>query len=412
VRNNKLFKKNTMIIKELIFLLTIITFINFSLSGCNKVSQSETALMGIVADVDKQIPIRDVKIELKSTTSNKVYTGKTDREGKYKIFCEDGYYIIKATKDSYSVYEREILLNKGINREDFYLSKLLEKPCSLTGTILSETDGKPIGEATIQVGSNIVKADKNGKFKINELAEGEFDTWITAPGYEALNVKVNLTRGTNTTTFKLKPLSKNILEQIPKRNTEYAISPTYLEDYTAHIVRIIYPDKERREYLIKSSDRYKKYIKFDEYVEKGEYIFFDSKVYKNEGKVWKEVDPSTVTFQPDDPIQLDLQRVLYLFNFEDLDIDIKEIGREKVNNYNTRMFTIKSKTSASKEKTIDVIIWIIDSSDSKNSTLNRVITKIKGKTAYDTTTNTWPEVDIDFTNIGGGNVVEKPKGFN
>jgi len=241
---------------------------------------------------------------------------------------------------------------------------------------------------------------------------GELDTWVTAPGFEALNVRVKLTRGANTTTFKLKPLSKNILEQIPKRNTEYAISPTYLEDYIAHSVRIIYPDKERREYLIKSCDRYKKYIKFDEYVEKGEYIFYDNKVYKNDGKAWKEVDPSIVTFQADDPIQLDLQTVLYLFNFEDLDIEIKEIGSEKVNGYNTRKFNIKSKTSAPKEKTIDAMVWIIDSSAGNDLRLNRVITKIKGKIAYDTVTNTWPEVDIDFTNIGGGNVVKKPEGIN
>ena len=77
-----------------------------------------------------------------------------------------------------------------------------------------------------------------------------------------------------------------------------------------------------------------------------------------------------------------------------------------MNGYNTRKFTIKSKTNAPKEKTIDVTIWIIDSLDDLK--LNRVITRIKGKNAYDIESNSWAQIDVNFTDIGAGNVLKKP----
>lgn len=52
------------------------------------------------------------------------------------------------------------------------------------------------------------------------------------------------------------------------------------------------------------------------------------------------------------------------------------------------------------------MMWIIGSLE--GPILNRVITRIKGKTAYDSTTDTWAGVEINFTNIGGGNIVKKP----
>lgn len=399
--------------KIVLLVISLILIQSFLLAGCSSVKESETALTGIITDVERQSPISDINIVLKSTTNpNKIYRSKTDTQGRYKIFCEEGYYTLKATKTGYSDYEKNVILSKGINQENFYLSKLLEKPCSLTGTVVGEVNNKPISDATIQIGSNIVKTDKNGKFKMESLPVGEFNTWVTAPGYEALNTMVKLTRGINTTTFKLKPFSgatSNTDTSTPiqqKRNIEYAVSPTFLEDYKAHSIRIIYPEKERHEYWITSQDRYIKYIKFDEYVEKSEYIFYVNDIYKNDGNGWEQTDLANVTFQPDTPIQLDLQQVLYFFNFEDPDIEIEEVGREKVNGYNTRKFTLKSKASATKDKTIDAAIWIIDSLD--NLSINRVITRIKGKTTYDPTTNSWAEVDVNFTNIGEKNIVKKP----
>lgn len=71
------------------------------------------------------------------------------------------------------------------------------------------------------------------------LPVGEFSTWVTDLGYEALNIMANLTRGLNATIFKLIPLGKaggttDSARNEPKRNIEYAVSPTYLEDYVAH----------------------------------------------------------------------------------------------------------------------------------------------------------------------------------
>lgn len=392
-------------------LLTISLLIIFQglfLEGCSKVKESETVLVGVVTDVEKQKPVYGVKIELKSTTSDKTYTGKTDGEGKYQIYCEGGYYTLKATKSGYSDYEKNIILNKGRNQEDFYISEILPKPCSLNGSVISEADQKPIEGATVQIGSNIVKTDKSGKFKMEKLPVGEFSTWVTAAGFEPLNTTVKLTRGINATTFKLKPLGKTGSTQTTetKRNVEYAVSPTYLEDYKAHSIRIIYPENERHEYWLVSMDRYTKHLKYDEFVEKGEILYFGNEIYRKVTDGWKVAELATVPSQPDTPIQMDLQNVLYFFNFEDPDIEIKEIGKEKMNGYNTRKFTIKSKASAPKEKTIDVTIWIIDSlTDLK---LNRVITKIKGKNAYDIQSNNWAQIDVNFTDIGAGNILKKP----
>lgn len=403
---NKLFKFTVLLTLTFVIILG-----GLFLEGCSKVKESETVLVGVVTDVEKQKPVYDVKIELSSTTSNKVYKGRTDREGKYQIYCEEGYYTLKAVKSGYSDYEKNVILGKGRNQEDFYISELLPKPCSLNGSVISEADGKPIADATVQVGSNIVKTDKSGKFNMEKLPIGEFNTWVTAAGYEPLNTTVKLTRGINATTFKLKLLSKtgspnSQSKGEAKRNLEYAISPTFLEDYKAHSVRIVHPENERHEYWLVSMDRFTKHLKFDEYVEKGEFLYFGNEIYKKIGKDWEVADMANVLSQPDLPIQMDLQGVLYFFNFEDPDIEIKEIGKEVMNGYNTKKFTVKSKANAPKEKNIDVTIWIIDSlTDLK---LNRVITRIKGKTAYDIYTDSWAEVDINFTNIGGGNILKKP----
>lgn len=403
---NKILKKAILITISL-----LIIFQGLFLEGCSKVKESETVLVGVVTDVEKQKPVYGVKIDLKSTTSDKTYTGKTDGEGKYQIYCKEGYYTLKATKSGYSDYEKNVILNKGRNQEDFYISEIVPKPCSLNGSVVSDADQKPIDGATVQIGSNIVKTDKSGKFKMEKLPIGEFSTWVTAVGYEPLNTTVKLTRGINATTFKLKPLGKtgntnSTQTTEAKRNAEYAISPSYLEDYKAHSIRIIYPENEKHEYWLVSMDRYTKHLIYDEYVEKGEILYFGNEIYRKVGNDWKVADFATVPSQPDTPIQMDLQNVLYFFNFEDPDVEIKEIGKEKMNGYNTRKFTIKSKTNAPKEKTIDVTIWIIDSLDDLK--LNRVITRIKGKNAYDIESNSWAQIDVNFTDIGAGNVLKKP----
>jgi hypothetical protein len=388
-------------------LLICLLFTSFALNGCNDLQTKESYLVGVVNDVEKQVAISGVVVEIKNNNNSDVYKGKTDFYGKYKIACERGYYQLTATKKNYSIYSKRVTISKGQNQEDFYLSQLTEKPCILTGKVVNDKDNKPIPDADVQVGENLTRTDKSGNFKFDKLPIDKLNSWITAPGFEALNTIVSLTRGKNSTTFRLKPLgSITDTNKTQKRNVEYAVSPSTIDDYKAHSVRVVYPEKERHEYWLISQDRYNRYLKFDETVKQGEFVYTGIDIYIRDGKLWKKADPSVVLESGDVPFQIDLLGVLNSFNFEDKEIDISFIGTEQVNGYKTRKYQIVSKPDAAKEKVINVYLWIIDTPD--NMQLNRVVTKITGRTTLDTTNNNYAVVDIDFTDIGKGNKVNKP----
>ena len=146
--------------------------------------------------------------------------------------------------------------------------------------------------------------------------------------------------------------------------------------------------------------------KFDETIKKGEFVYIGTDVYTREdGKIWKKADPSMVMTSGDIPFQLDLEMVLPIFNFHDTDIDVTFIGTEEVNGYKTRKYSIISKQGIAIEKEINISVWLIDTPEDPK--LDRIITKISGRTNMDNNKN-WAVVDVNFTDIGKGNIVKRP----
>lgn len=396
--------------KVLTFILVSSLFLSiFGVQGCKKnVIVGGSILTGIITDVEMQVPIGKVKIEIKNSANASEFSTITDNQGRYQISCAPGYYSLVATRNNYLTYERNIVVGKGKSQEDFYMSRILEKPCNLEGTITDLQTGKGLPDATIQIGNNIVKADQKGKYKFEKLPEGQFNSWITVPGYEALNEMVKLTRGLNIADFKLKKMGSKTTSQdnTLKRNAEFAANPTFLEDYKAQNKRIVYPKKDIREYYIIAENRNTKYVKFNESGDKGELIVTPEKALKKTGNQWKKILSIDLPSQPDDVLKFDLENVLTYFNFQDPDIVIEPKGTEKVNEYLTKKFRMYSKKGTPKVKTMDVTLWII--TDNPRADLNHVLVKVKGITVPEQSLETWAEIDLVFYDIGKNNKISIP----
>lgn len=389
-------------------LIGVLTVSIVLLQGCkNKVIVGGSILTGIITDVEKQVPVNKVKIVIKNSTNTNVYEATTDNQGRYQITCEPGYYSLIATKNNFLTYERNIIVGKGKSQEDFYMSQIREKPCTLEGTVTDAQTGKALSDATVQIGSNIVKADQNGKFKLEKLPEGQFNSWVSVPGYEALNELVKMTRGLNITNFKLKKMGAKTTSQTTlKRNPEFAANPTFLEDYKATDKRIVYPKKDSREYYVVSENRYTKYVKYNEKGDKGEVIVAQNGTFKNDGSGWKKMLAIDLLSQPDDVLKFDLENVLTYFNFQDPDIIIEPLGTEKLNGYSTKKFRMYSKKGVPKIKVMDVNMWIIV--DNPRPDLNNVLTRVKGITVPEQSQETWADIDLVFYDIGKNNKITIP----
>lgn len=398
------------LMKCLSFFMALIFITSLSgLQGCKQRLQTgESILTGIITDVEQQVPINKVQIIIKSSTSGVTYNTETDSQGRYQIACEKGYYSLVASKKNYLTYDRNIIIGKGTSQEDFYMSRLHETPCTLEGTVTDAANGKALEDASVQIGSNIVKTDKKGKYKLEKLPEGQYNSFISAPGYESLNELVKVTRGLNVSDFKLKKfeIKTGSADNKLKRNPEYAADPTFLDDFKATNKRILYPKKDYREYYVVVESRYIKYVKYNERNKIGEIVSTPNTLYKNLGKGWTKTLPIDTTSQPDDVVKFDLTTVLAFFNFADSDIVIEAKGTEKVNNYSTRIFHMYSKKGAPQAKDIDVTIWLI--TNNARLDLNNVLTRIKGKMTPDIAENIWAEIDLNFYDIGNKNKVTIP----
>jgi len=383
---------------------------SIGLQGCKQKNQTgESILTGIITDVEQQVPVNKVQIVIKNSTNGTTYKTATDAQGRYQIACEKGYYTLVATKSNYLSYERSIIIGKGASQEDFYMSRLHEKPCTLEGLVTDASTGKILADASVQIGSNIVKTDQKGKYKLEQLPEGQYNSFVSAPGFEVLNELVKLTRGQNVANFKLKKFQTKTgqVDDKLKRNIEYAADPTFLDDFKANNKRIFLPKKDYREYFVIVEDRFKKYVKYNEQNKIGEMVSTSQTIYKNQGKGWTKILPIESNSQPDDVVKFDLTNALAFFNFEDSDIVIEAKGNENVNNYSTRVFHMYSKKGAPQSKNMDLTLWLI--ANNSRSALNNVVTRIKGKTTPDVKENTWAEIDLNFFEIGNKNKVTIPK---
>ncbi len=403
----------TRIIRNIIALCMIVLFGStlFSLHGCRRgFKDSETMLIGVITDVQEQIPVSRVQIEIRNTSTGKTFKGSSDQQGRFKIFSEAGYFELKATHPRYLDYTRNIVLGKGSNQEDFYMSPVLEKPCVFEGTVTAEDTSKPIENVTVQIGTSITKTDSKGRFKFDALPLGSFPVWVTTPGYQAINETVVLAKGSNSVKYVLKKLDLADIGkpvESPERNKFYAIDPTFLGDYRAHSIRTIKPMDERHEYRLISETRHRKHLYYDEHVDKGEVMYIDDAMYIKFLDRWQVPEQIHTSHRPEAFLAEDITMVIYYFNFADVNFEIKELGSEKMNGYNTRKFHLYHLPSAPPEKQIDVHLWVIH--DENNPRTHRMITRIKGKMPEVFNLDTWAEVETNITHINQGNKIEIPK---
>lgn len=400
--------------QKLVWICVLMILVVFP-SGCKtsctpNLNTGKSILIGIVTDVDQQVPVNKVTIQLENTSNKRLYKAGSDSQGRYKFTCEPGYYNMKATKSGYTSFEKKLTIMNGSNQEDFYIARLKEKPCTFEGTIKDKATGKGIPNCSVQIGMNIIRSDEKGYFTLGELMEGEYGIWISAPGYEALNQVVTFTRGLNVGKFELSKLSTSSTQQAPvkKRNQEYAVDPTFLEDYICDSIRTVQPNRGTRTYHIISQDRYNQAVKFDEGLNKGEMVESSEGVFANLGKGWEEINQPEMPSNPDDVIKYDIAIILSGFNFVDNDLVITYKGSETVNGYQTKKYTMVSKPTAPPSKKCNLEIWIIDKHERLD--INHSITRIKGRTQPEAPDyEIWAEIEINFTKIGEGNKISIPK---
>ena len=401
-------KHNLIWISLLLFLMTIPVGCKTSCSPSFQTGSS--ILIGIVTDVEQQVPISKVSVNLESHSSNKKYNGLSDSQGRYKIACEPGYYTMKAGRNGYTSYEKTILINKGSQQEDFYLSKVLDKPCTLEGTVVDEATGKPLQNSTVQIGMNIIRTDEKGYYKLSSLLEGEYGVWVSVPGYDALNQTITLTKGINVAKFTLKKMTGEAPAKEPekKRNLEFAVDPSFLDDYLCDSIRTVQPNKGTRTYHIVSQDRYNKQVKFDEGQNRGEMVQSSQGVYVNLGKGWEQINELDIPSDADEVIKFDIVTILSGFNFQDNDLTITLVGTEMMNGYHTKKYTMVSKPTAPPQKKCQLEIWIIDKHQRLD--INHAITRVRGRTMPEAPDFLlWAEVDINFKKIGESNKITLPK---
>jgi hypothetical protein len=404
--------RRTKTLKGLIMLtLSVILVISAGVTqGCRRgLKDSETVLVGVITDVQLQVPVSRVQIEIRNTSTEKSFKGTTDQQGRYKILCESGYYEIQAKHPGYIEYTRNLVLGKGNNQEDFYMSPRIETPAIFEGLVIAEDTNKPLENVTIQVGTNLNRTDARGRFKFDALPLGTYPVWVTVPGYEAINETITMSRGTNTANFTLRRLKLSditIPAQAVDRNPVYAIDPTFLGDYQAHTIRVLQPMNERHEYQLISETRHRKQLMYDEHVDKGEVLYLDDSIYIRFLGEWQVPEEIHTSFRPDAFLSEDITMVSYYFNYPDKDFEIKELGSEKMNGYSTKKYRLSAKSSAPVEKQIDVELWMI--SDESNPRIHRMLTRIKGRVPVLLNIDTWAEIDTNITHINQGNKIDIP----
>ncbi len=265
-------KKNRKTLSLLLFGLMLATFV----AGCGNsditksLKANEAKIIGIITNVETQLPVDKVKIVLKSTNTDKQYKTSTNSSGQYAIICEPGYYSFQAEKEGYTKYSKNVVLGKGENEESFYLGQVVESLCEFEGRVINHVTQEIIPGATVQAGRNLTHADAEGNFKFEKkLPEGSYDCFVSAPGFELLKKTIQLTKGKNRAQFELNPFDPSSssptqnntgADQTLQRNPITAIDPSFINDYKVSIKKVLRPTNEVFEYEVIVQDRYTSYL--------------------------------------------------------------------------------------------------------------------------------------------------------
>ena len=402
-------------------IFVLLGLLGFSmLQGCGdsaitkKLKENEAKIIGIVTDVEAQTPIPKVSIEIKNKTTGKMQKTSTNSLGQFAFICEPGYYAFNASKEGYSKYTKELVIGKGENREDFYLSKVVISQCEMEGKVVNYITKEKITGATVQVGRSITHSDMDGNYKFEKkLPEGNYDCFISAPGYQLLEKKITLSKGMNRARFELLPFDPaeqvggNDNEKNFERNPISAIDSGYLDDCKVIVKKTLKPSNEELYYEIVVENRYTSTLYTKEPGFVGHIIVSQNGCYEkvNQQK-WVKVLQSEV-LQPTDIYRADVESLLYYFNFVDPNVTIEEQGKETVEGYPCTKYHIYSDGSQDGTEAFDMYAWIIKDPTYETRLLNCLV-RIQG-TVPKNPDGEWYEIDITYSNIGNGNKIEIPK---
>ncbi|MDD4029358.1 MAG: carboxypeptidase regulatory-like domain-containing protein [Caldisericia bacterium] len=377
---------------------------------------NEAKIIGIVTDVEKQIPVHKVKIVLKSSNTDKEYKTTTNSSGQYAVVCEPGYYSFVAEKEGYSKYTKNVVLGKGENEESFYLGQVIASLCELEGRVVDHLTQEVIPGASIQIGRNLIHSDADGNYKFEKkLPEGSYDCFISAPGYELLEKTLKLTKGQNRAQFELAPFtpsntdtSQNNVggEKGIQRNPITAVDPSYINDYRITVKKVLQPSNTLLEYEVIVQDRYTSYLNSIEPDFRGLILVTKEGCYEKVNDMeWTKFQQSEI-MQPQDVFKEDVEALLYYFGFADPNVTIEEIGEEVIETYPCKKYRVYTKKEAPEEEQFDFTTWVIKDINAPSQLLNCMI-RMKG-TVPKSPEGLWYDIDITFSNIGNGNQVPVP----
>lgn len=110
-----------------------------------------------------------------------------------------GDYQLKIEYSGYIDGNSTLKLNKrkGISAS-VVLQKQPPKQVSVTGTVVNHINEKAVEGATVTIGEETAKTDKEGKFSVEKIVTGEYDVTVKLSGYLDATKKVALTDDANT----------------------------------------------------------------------------------------------------------------------------------------------------------------------------------------------------------------------
>ncbi|HPJ12608.1 MAG TPA: carboxypeptidase regulatory-like domain-containing protein [Caldisericia bacterium] len=411
-------KKIRKTLSLLLFGLMLATFA----AGCGNsditksLKANEAKIIGIITNVETQLPVDKVKIVLKSTNTDKQYKTSTNSSGQYAIICEPGYYSFQAEKEGYTQYSKNVVLGKGENEESFYLGPVVESLCEFEGRVIDHVTQKIIPGASVQAGRNLTHADAEGNFKFEKkLPEGSYDCFVSAPGFELLKKTIQLTKGKNRAQFELNPFDPSSssptqnntdADQTLQRNPITAIDPSFINDYKVSIKKVLRPTNEVFEYEVIVQDRYTSYLYSKEPDFEGQILVSNDGCYeKVNDQDWIQFQQSEI-MMPQDVFKEDVESLLFFFGFADPNVVIEEIGEEAIGLYPCKKYHIYTKDDAPEEQQFDFTTWVIKDTSMPSQLMNCLI-RMKG-TVPKNPDGIWYDIDITFSNIGNGNKIPTP----
>ncbi len=253
-----------------------------------------------------------------------------------------------------------------------YGCKKVEKKGDLT-VYVYDNENKPIESANLNLDGKTGKTDSSGKYTFTKLDYGSYTLKISKEGFEDEEEDLTFSEG-----------GKNEIKITLNKKEEFEEIKNYSDIDSFHIIAE-YRDKkakyDQKFEIISENYGKKEYLKSTN-LNTGELyaeIFMDEKTakirYKEKGEFYEmkreEVGSIAESFYTmvNDLVNGVKEEFNKTIKFPDgsINLSVKKVGTEKVNNYSTMKYEYSGETTYQNEKTKFLYeIWVIDSGKYKN----------------------------------------------